>query len=269
MAALNSRGVRGLIHVHSDYSYDGKLSITELSRLCRSRGYSFVFLTEHADSIGSQERMDEFVRECESSSTDAIIIIPGVEVNSIEGYHIVGLGLKTYIPSSTAEEVIEEIHSCGGVAVLGHPATYSTIEYSKLQGLDGVEIWSLKHDSRYAPSLYSIGVFRKLKELNPELLGVGGLDLHSEIELNKSFWVTVYSDELNSSAILDAIRGRRFYTTNGVIKIGPDPQIQLREYSLFYGFNKLYGVMRRLAVFIQESGIPIPSRLLKLIHKVY
>jgi len=62
--------LRGLIHAHTTYS-DGTLSVEELARACRDRGFSYLFLSDHSQSAAyagglSVERLREQRREAEA-----------------------------------------------------------------------------------------------------------------------------------------------------------------------------------------------------------
>ncbi len=86
----------GLIHVHSEYSYDGTLSLEELVSLCKEGEDRFVILTEHADDF-YDSKMDMLVDECKKLSTKDFILIPGLEFNC-EGMHILAIGIEKFIP---------------------------------------------------------------------------------------------------------------------------------------------------------------------------
>ncbi|MBN1835166.1 MAG: DNA polymerase/3'-5' exonuclease PolX [Spirochaetales bacterium] len=69
-ALVEPQDLRGLIHAHTTYS-DGTLSVEELARACRERGFSYLFLSDHSRSAGyagglSIERLREQRREAEA-----------------------------------------------------------------------------------------------------------------------------------------------------------------------------------------------------------
>lgn len=74
----------------------------------------------------------------------------------------------------SVEEVIEEIHGAGGIAVLAHPAKLNNFDeinnYVKL-GLDGIEIWHPSADEETVEKLLSICARKGL-------LSTGGSDFH-------------------------------------------------------------------------------------------
>lgn len=72
------------------------------------------------------------------------------------------------------EEVINEIHGAGGIAVLAHPAIYNNFEeidkYIEM-GLDGIEVWHPSADDEIIEKLSKICKKNKL-------LSTGGSDFH-------------------------------------------------------------------------------------------
>ena len=74
----------------------------------------------------------------------------------------------------SVKEVIDEIHSAGGIAVLSHPGKYKNQEeleeYTEL-GLDGIEVWSPYHDEELTEQLQAYCKKHKL-------LATGGSDFH-------------------------------------------------------------------------------------------
>ena len=71
-------------------------------------------------------------------------------------------------------EVLELIHSAGGIAVLAHPAAYhneALLEELAGCGLDGVEVWHPAHDEK---DIAALSEFARIKGL----LMTGGSDFH-------------------------------------------------------------------------------------------
>ena len=69
--------LRGIVHVHSNYSYDGHNSLEEIARYARTRGYHFVGMTEHSDTF-DRSRMRDYVQDCARMSTSECLLIPGI-----------------------------------------------------------------------------------------------------------------------------------------------------------------------------------------------
>ena len=86
---------------------------------------------------------------------------------------------KTEYPA--AEDVIAQIHSAGGVAVLAHPNLYDNVELIKeltVKGLDGVEVWSPSANEEQTKELYEIAK-------GNNLIITGGSDFHGMYSKSK------------------------------------------------------------------------------------
>ena len=176
--------VLGIMHIHTDYSYDGRDSLQEVARLAKRKGYGFLLLTEHNDDF-SDEKMQRFVAECERLSTNDLIIVPGLEVNCDFGRHLLAIGIKKYIGIADPDKVIDKIKENGGLAILPHPGLYQFRSFlTSASNLDGVEVWNSRYDSKYAPNPKSFSLLKNLRKENPGIFAYGGQDLHSVRELD-------------------------------------------------------------------------------------
>jgi len=96
------------LHVHTTESYDAHTKLEDIPSLLRRRGLDGAAITEH-DNFNPTAR-------CEGA-----IIIPSIEVTTLDG-HVIGLGIHEIIPSRlSADETINRIHGQGGVAIVPHP----------------------------------------------------------------------------------------------------------------------------------------------------
>lgn len=88
-----------------------------------------------------------------------------------------GKGARSVVVHPTFEDslsVLEAIHNAGGIAILAHPGEYSSYDImDKLikAGIDGIEVWSPKHNEEQTEYLASFAKKNKL-------LAVGGSDFH-------------------------------------------------------------------------------------------
>jgi len=100
------------LHTHTCYSFDCDTAVDKLVTAAEDAGLDAIAITDH-DSISA-------VRLAQKRS-DKITIIPGMEITTWKGTHIIGLFLKNKIESKDIFEVIDDIHAQGGLAVLPHP----------------------------------------------------------------------------------------------------------------------------------------------------
>ena len=154
--------IKGLIHIHSSYSYDGIFSLEELSELAKSKECSYIILTDHADDF-TEKKMKSLVNECNRLSDTDFVLIPGLEF-TCGGMHILAIGITEIIFESDLIKLIDRIHDKGGLAVLAHVVIYKNIPYGKLKNIDGVEVWNTRYEGRFSPSLKSLGILKSFRK---------------------------------------------------------------------------------------------------------
>ncbi len=207
------------LHIHTSVS-DGRKTPVEAARIYKNAGYDAVAFTDHWH-YGDKQMID------------GLSILSGVEydVTTAEHkvYHIVCLcadrapsGLER---GSGVGEIIDEIHRCGGLAVLAHPAwSLNTAEdILKIQGIDATEIYNRVSDvgMSYRPDSSLIVDMLGYERRFYPLLAVddthyydGSDDCHS--------YIMAECDPTDPQSVKDAIKNRRFYATQG-------PEIHLTE----------------------------------------
>lgn len=130
-----------------------------------------------------------------------MLIIPGIEISSLEG-HIIGLNIQEIVPKNlTAEETIERIHSLGGLAIACHPKAFfkASLGWKTNKNFDAVEVvnasaFPFKRSTRQALEI--------AKNLGAPQ--VGGSDAHYVPEIGSAY--TLVDSELNCEAVINAIR---------------------------------------------------------------
>ncbi|HNR13570.1 MAG TPA: PHP domain-containing protein, partial [Thermodesulfobacteriota bacterium] len=88
--------VTGLLHIHTTYSYDGRITLDDISSIARSKGHGFLLLTEHSDDF-SPRKMEALREHSQRLSDKDFVIIPGLEVNCDLGRHLLAVGVTRYI----------------------------------------------------------------------------------------------------------------------------------------------------------------------------
>lgn len=179
------------LHVHSMYSVDSTIRPEQLPLYARKRGLDGVAVTDH-------DRLDSALKISRESN---FLILPGMEITSLDG-HIVGLNLKESVPKGlTAEETVDRIHDAGGIAIACHPSAFfkgSLGEYATSR-FDAIEVIN----SSAIPFRYSV---RRSEELASRLgiSRVAGSDAHYGPEIGCAY--TVVKAELAAEDIISAIK---------------------------------------------------------------
>jgi hypothetical protein len=99
------------LHVHTEFSLDGKTTMEQLIQSAIDHGIGCVAVTDH-----NEFKAYELLKDNKD-----VIIIPAEEVSSSEG-HIIALGIDRRIPPRhSIQETIDMIHEAGGYAFAAHP----------------------------------------------------------------------------------------------------------------------------------------------------
>ncbi len=209
---------RGIIHVHSKFSYDGRNTLEEIARLGRRRGYGFVGMTEHSDTFDA-EKMKRLVDECGRLSDPTFVLMPGIEFTCENNLHLMGIGIERFTEEKDPIRVARFIRMQGGLAVVSHPSRYA---YQIPDGLenevDGIEIWNAGYDGRFVPNDQSMGLLCSLRRSNGALRGFGGQDLH-QIENHCHVKIEVSSVDLNRNDILGGLKNGEFMVSNPYVAL--------------------------------------------------
>lgn len=174
--------MKGLFHVHSNYSSDGCLSLEDLRNESALRGFQFVVVTDHAEDF-EPGKLEKFVAHCREVSDESFWIIPGLEfvIDRAHQVHLLVVGIDGCALKNGAGKILERIQQDENniFAVIAHLSRsnhHVPPNYAKT--IHGIEIWNAAYDSRYLPDHKAIRLFWKIKKNNARLVGFGGLDLH-------------------------------------------------------------------------------------------
>lgn len=180
--------IRADLHIHTSYSHDAAIHPKIIVDQLYAHPYiKAVAITDHNTVKGYYK-----VRELASAYSD-ILIIPGVEISTVEGDLIV-LGVAELPPTPwTVERVIDFARERNGLVIAAHPyRTYGLGDFTKKYSVDAIEVLNgslPSHINKLAENL--------AKAMG--LPGVAGSDAHWVNEL----W-TVYT-EVQASSDMDEI----------------------------------------------------------------
>ena len=255
---------RGIFHIHSSYSHDGKVPLSEIVKKCKSQRYDFVVITDHAESFEDEKHLNKFISECDSLTDNDVLLIPGLEF-ICDKMHILGIGIGELLNPIELPALIYEIKKRGGLAVLAHVTYYDKIPYDKLIDLDGIEVWNSRYEGRFSPSLKSLEILKRFRKQNKEILAFGGLDLHKEHEFGRMSTL-LNANELSLEGVLRALRKGEFHTSNGLIKFDSKKDPSLYKLFIFYIIRFPYAIGKTLRKFISitlnKIGIKPPKTLI-------
>ena len=183
------------LHIHSEQSFDGCMSLSEIVRLARERGLNGVAICDHDRVLESVPEYDDF------------LVIPATEISTERG-HLLGLFVREPIETRQFSEAVTAIHAQGGLAVIAHPFEHSKDEHrldDVMSRLDGVEIWNSRADRK---NKNANAMARELAR-KWEMPVTAGSDAHVPEEVGGGVTV-LEADELSLSAAKAALlRGSR------------------------------------------------------------
>lgn len=207
--------LKGAIHVHSAYSYDGKESLLSLRDFLLSMGVTFCCVTEHTDQM-TVENAQLFVQECKALSGSQFVFIPGFEV-PYKNAHILLIGTEVFLGQTADAEMLKTWSSKSVLTVLAHPVRNKfKLDPVMEEVIDGVEIWNQQYEGKRVPRARSARLLRELQSRNPLLLAFGGLDFHRREHFGSPLF-TLDAERVSSDSILHALTdGKYVFGTNGV-----------------------------------------------------
>jgi predicted metal-dependent phosphoesterase TrpH len=179
------------LHIHTEYSADSIITLDRLLRHAKEKRLDAVAITDH-DTVEGASRYRK--------QTD-FLIVPGMEISSLNG-HIIALGVDEPVSKNlTIEETIDSIHHHGGIAIACHPTVLfkGSIGTRTSSKFDAVEVVN----ASAIPFGRSVTSSRKMA-LSLGLPQVGGSDAHFGPEIGCAY--TVMETEPNVGGIMEALR---------------------------------------------------------------
>lgn len=225
--------VKGILHVHSNFSYDGRHSLKEIALFAKKHGYDFIGMSDHSDTY-DQSKMSDLVKECRNLSTPEFLLIPGIEFTCKNNLHLLGFGIEQFTDLNDPILVAKFIKAQGGVPVVAHPIRYQYAIPAGLEnGIDGIEIWNAGYDGRFVPNDRSIALWQVLRKQNRSLRAFGGQDLH-QFQEDSHVKITLSCNGLSREEILTSLREGDFTTSNSYFRIQSSQVGWFKRQSIFW-----------------------------------
>ena len=170
--------IRVAAHVHSDWSYDGSVSLRDLAHAFGRRGYDAVLVAEHDRGFDDQ-RWTAHRAACARASTSRTVLVPGIEYSdAANAVHVPVWGASRFLGEGRETlALLRAARAARGFALLAHPSRRSileTLDPAILRAVDAIELWNRKYDG-YAPSREAGAVLAR----QPGLLPFVSLDFHT------------------------------------------------------------------------------------------
>lgn len=234
--------LRGVFHVHSDSSHDGRTPAAEQLAAARRLGLDFVIFTEHNR------------QPAHPSPRPGPVAVPGTELSTEYG-HLAYVGYDRVPPEGGPRRrigLVDSLRARGALTILTHPSSPRRPWTGRLAGIGGLEIASTSTDARVKadpfvailPALLALPLNPRLAlaqlyrrddralEIwdhldDPAVIGMCGTDAHGWIdpELNFETWQIVLDpwdapDPPTAEGIVDRIAAGRFVCVAGLVAEG-------------------------------------------------
>lgn len=130
--------IKADLHIHSENSYDSKMSLKKIVSIAKKKGIGLIAITDH-------EKMNiEYMNKIFDKD---ILIIKGQEIDTEFG-DIIGLFLEKEIKSKNFSEVVKNIRLQKGIIMLPHPARNHILTEEVLKKIDIIEGYNAKTGKR-------------------------------------------------------------------------------------------------------------------------
>lgn len=269
---------KGVLHVHSTFSYDGKVSLEKLRDLFVANGLSFCCLSEHTDYL-SVAQAQQFAQQCRALSTGTFVFIPGFEVpydvqkknGQYKNAHILLYGTEVFLAQKANELILKQWSSTAALTVLAHPVRNAfEVDQTLLQVLDGVEIWNQQYEGKRVPRPRSVRLLRALQKKVPQLLATGGLDFHRVDHLGSPV-CTMEVSVLTRASIISALQSGAY--TFGTTKVSVSSLGMWQGNGSFVqGAISTFSIAtimcgKKVNALLAYFGIPLPKTIVRFIRK--
>jgi len=215
---------RGNLHGHTDLS-DGHKTCAEAVNFYQNLGYDFIALSDHLWDDASFASTT--VTDASALDGDDFITIPSAELHCLgkrydqDGlWHLVANGLPLDFKMASREETITHMISrareAGAYVSIAHPEWYAmtTDEALIASSAHAVEVFNYSAAIESGRGL-GIGTADILLHEGKRMSFIATDDSHFRSQDAGGGWIMVGSDDLTASALVDAIKDGRHYSSTG------------------------------------------------------
>lgn len=218
------------LHIHSQYSEDASGSPKEIMKNLKKKGLNGMAITDHNTIKGSLEALKLKPKD--------FVIIPGLEISTIDG-HILAFGIKEGIDRSrSVEETVEQILDKGGMPIVPHLfRKMSGIKKEKLE-LIYKKIPAIEVFNGCSLPKTNIKTAKVAKEL--DLGGIGGSDAHNPLYAGFGY-TTIKSTNGSIDTILSEINKKKTWGEGTTIPLQVRRDRMLKSIKQYFqrGFKRI------------------------------
>ena len=229
--------ITGIFHIHSAYSYDSEFSLSRIKEILIQRGYRFGIICDHQKDF-DDKRYRTLRDECAGLSDSTFCLIPGLEFE-FGLVHILGVGISSYFNPDDIGECLEGIGARDGLSVWAHPSLKDLDRMNPhLAQLDGVEVWSARYGSKYAPSVSLCSLNKNLNNV----FAYAGVDAHRENQLH-DLYLKMEVEKIEQGAILAELKAGRYSLHFAKFQIPAPAELLLWQKIIFPVILRCYKIV--------------------------
>jgi hypothetical protein len=242
--------LRGVAHVHSTYSYDGRLPLSDLAGFMSGQGLDFVLMSEHVESL-DPEKVHRFVEDCSRLSNERFLLIPGIEIDELNALFY---GIQAPGGWEDTQDLARQLAAGGALVAVSHPVKIRK-EISEItkSAVEAVEVWNSRHDGKVAPRRGILNYWMKLRAgTGRQLLPLCGIDFHDKRDF-VPLVMEVECDGRDRDSILAGIREGRYRIALG----GEDVPLDFGSGALplsYRAYSALYGAFYESVYFFHRAA---------------
>jgi len=254
---------KGVAHVHSTISFDGRCDYAKLRELFLARGLRFACITEHIETL-DQAAIDRIVSGCAAHSDGEFLFLPGVEMD-VFGIYFVGIRGGA-VDFASRDSIYRSLASMARMLVLAHPIK-KRFDYPEwlLAACDAVEILNSKHDGKFYFRWGSERLLSRIRRRRPGVSAVVGLDFHQPADLCPIHMELLDAGPLDADSVCGALRAGRVRFLNGAESLSDLGQGARALRRLRTSFMDVSHGMNRL---LRRAGIRVPRGIRRRIARV-
>jgi hypothetical protein len=218
------------LHIHSQYSEDGIGSPNDIIKSLKKRGLQGMAITDH-------NSVDGALKSLKFASKD-FIVIPGVEISTLDG-HMIALDVKETIQKKlTIEETIQKIIELGGIPIVPHLyRNMSGIKRDKLEKICN-NIAAIEVFNACSVPKTNLKTIKVAKEFN--LGGTGGSDSHNPQFVGYGYTV-VDTTDFSKDAIISEINKKKTWGEGSTLPLSYRRERMIISLQQFFsrGFQRI------------------------------
>jgi hypothetical protein len=167
--------IRGVVHIHSIFSFDGKLNYKRIKDFLKNKGLSFAFITEHIENL-TNEDIGEIITQCKDNSDDEFLFIPGIEMDSTG---CLFLNIKNNnINLQNSQTTFNSLKKSSEFLVYSHPMKTGYNIPSWIEDCNFLEVWNTQYDGSYFIRKKNQKLLKKFQDIKKDVKPIVGLDFH-------------------------------------------------------------------------------------------